>query len=361
MVGMHTFGSSAPLKDVMNEFGFTPDKVAEAARARSSAPPGSNLRGPGQGANDMKPTQKLHELGQSLWVDNITREMLRGHPRRGTSRSSRSPDSPRTRRSSTRRSRGGERLRRADRRARAGTTRGRPGATRGELLLRARPRRPARRRRPLRRRPRRTGGVDGFVSLEVSPLLADDAKATIEQAAKLHAQGRAADNLFIKIPGTPAGADGDRGVDLRRHPDQRHAALRRQAVPGRRRRLHEGDRAADRGRARPGGPLGRLDLHVSRWDVAVAERGPRGAAQHARHRRSPTGPTGPTATCSPRPLAAPPTRAPGPSACSGRAPGPRTPTPRTPSTSRPSPPPSRSTRCPSRRCTRSPITASSAS
>jgi transketolase len=31
-VGMHTFGSSAPLKDVMNEFGFTPDKVAEAAR-----------------------------------------------------------------------------------------------------------------------------------------------------------------------------------------------------------------------------------------------------------------------------------------------------------------------------------------
>ncbi len=32
MVGMHTFGGSAPLKDVMSEFGFTPDKVAEAAR-----------------------------------------------------------------------------------------------------------------------------------------------------------------------------------------------------------------------------------------------------------------------------------------------------------------------------------------
>jgi transketolase len=31
-IGMHTFGSSAPLKDVMNKFGFTPDKVAEAAR-----------------------------------------------------------------------------------------------------------------------------------------------------------------------------------------------------------------------------------------------------------------------------------------------------------------------------------------
>jgi transketolase len=31
-IGMHTFGSSAPLKDVQDKFGFTPDKVAEAAR-----------------------------------------------------------------------------------------------------------------------------------------------------------------------------------------------------------------------------------------------------------------------------------------------------------------------------------------
>jgi transketolase len=31
-IGMHTFGSSAPLKDVQTKFGFTPDKVAEAAR-----------------------------------------------------------------------------------------------------------------------------------------------------------------------------------------------------------------------------------------------------------------------------------------------------------------------------------------
>ncbi len=31
-IGMHTFGSSAPLKDLMTKFGFTPDKVAEAAR-----------------------------------------------------------------------------------------------------------------------------------------------------------------------------------------------------------------------------------------------------------------------------------------------------------------------------------------
>jgi transketolase len=31
-IGMHTFGSSAPLKDVQTEFGFTPDKVAETAK-----------------------------------------------------------------------------------------------------------------------------------------------------------------------------------------------------------------------------------------------------------------------------------------------------------------------------------------
>jgi transaldolase len=50
----------------------------------------------------------------------------------------------------------------------------------------------------------RTDGVDGWVSLEVSPLLADDAAATIEQAARLHESG-SRENLFIKIPGTDAG------------------------------------------------------------------------------------------------------------------------------------------------------------
>jgi transaldolase len=50
----------------------------------------------------------------------------------------------------------------------------------------------------------RTGGVDGFVSLEVSPLLAYDPEATKRQAARLHGvAGRP--NLFIKIPGTAEG------------------------------------------------------------------------------------------------------------------------------------------------------------
>jgi transaldolase len=49
-----------------------------------------------------------------------------------------------------------------------------------------------------------TGGMDGWVSLEVSPLLADDTAGTIKAAARLHARAQRP-NLFIKIPGTGAG------------------------------------------------------------------------------------------------------------------------------------------------------------
>jgi transaldolase len=49
-----------------------------------------------------------------------------------------------------------------------------------------------------------TGGLDGCVSLEVSPTLADDAAATTAQAAELFARADRP-NLMIKIPGTPAG------------------------------------------------------------------------------------------------------------------------------------------------------------
>jgi transaldolase len=50
----------------------------------------------------------------------------------------------------------------------------------------------------------RTGGVDGWVSLEVSPLLANDTAGTIQAAAALHGRAQRP-NLFIKIPGTTEG------------------------------------------------------------------------------------------------------------------------------------------------------------
>ena len=49
-----------------------------------------------------------------------------------------------------------------------------------------------------------TKGVDGWVSLEVSPLLARDTKATVEAAKSLHSRAKC-NNLFIKIPGTAEG------------------------------------------------------------------------------------------------------------------------------------------------------------
>ena len=49
-----------------------------------------------------------------------------------------------------------------------------------------------------------TDGVDGWVSMELSPLLADDTAGSIAAAARIHRQaGRP--NLYVKIPGTPEG------------------------------------------------------------------------------------------------------------------------------------------------------------
>jgi transaldolase len=50
----------------------------------------------------------------------------------------------------------------------------------------------------------RTNGVDGWVSLEVSPLLAYDSQKSADEAKALHAKASRR-NLFIKIPGTPEG------------------------------------------------------------------------------------------------------------------------------------------------------------
>src|SRR5262249_26263629 len=80
-----------------------------------------------------------------------------------------------------------------------------PPAKRGEpfffdLALQARTQAPDLS-RPAQERP---DGVDGWVSLEVSPLLAYDTASTINAAKTLHAQA-GKPNLFIKIPGTPEG------------------------------------------------------------------------------------------------------------------------------------------------------------
>jgi transaldolase len=145
----------------------------------------------------MKATEGLHELGQSLWLDNITREML---------------DS-------------GQLQTYIDEYSVTGLTsnpaifdkaiasggyddaiqeKASTGIDREALFFELAIedlRRAADLFAPIHER---TDRLDGWVSLEVSPLLAYDTASTVQAAADLH--GRAErDNLFIKIPGTPEG------------------------------------------------------------------------------------------------------------------------------------------------------------
>jgi transaldolase len=118
----------------------------------------------------------------------------------------------------------------------------------------------------------RTDGVDGWVSLEVSPLLAYDSAATIDAAKSLSARV-ARRNLLIKIPGTAEGlpaiteciASGvPVNVTLLFSADQYRAAADAYLAGVERRLERELDPAV--------GSV--ASVFMSRWDVAVARRVP---------------------------------------------------------------------------------------
>ena len=69
-----------------------------------------------------------------------------------------------------------------------------------------------------------SGGNDGYVSLEVAPRWAYDAPRTVEEAQRLSAAVNRR-NLLIKVPGTPEGAQRVRGADHARHQRQRDPAV----------------------------------------------------------------------------------------------------------------------------------------
>jgi transaldolase len=146
----------------------------------------------------MNPTARLHDLGQSLWLDNITRDLLDS----GTLAryiADLSVTGLTSNPTIYDRAIGGSTAYDAD--VRAGAAGGlAPEAIFFELAL-ADLRRAADLFRPINQR---TGGVDGFVSLEVSPLLAHDGATTLAEAIRLHALADRP-NLFIKIPGTAEG------------------------------------------------------------------------------------------------------------------------------------------------------------
>jgi transaldolase len=114
-----------------------------------------------------------------------------------------------------------------------------------------------------------SGGVDGWVSLEVSPLLADNAAHTIQAANRLSDKAGKA-NLFIKIPGTPQGIEAIEEVIFDGVPvnvtllfSREHVLAAADAyMRGLERRLASGLYL---------NVASVLSLFVSRWDVAVKQ------------------------------------------------------------------------------------------
>ena len=168
----------------------------------------------------MKAAQILHDLGQSLWLDNITRNLLKtGVLRRYIDELSvtgltsnptifdhaikNSSDYDDAIKSKLAEGKSGEKL---------FFELALEDLTQAADLF-----------RPVHDR---TCGVDGWVSLEVSPLLAHDTKSTIAVAKELHARARTSQSSDqdSRHAGRPAG---HRRGDLCRRAGQRHAAVLR--------------------------------------------------------------------------------------------------------------------------------------
>jgi transaldolase len=213
----------------------------------------------------MKPTQELHELGQSLWLDTITRTMLDDGTEQGyidelnvTGQTSNPTIFDKA-------ISGGDAY---DEQIAELRGKGLEGEELFFELALTDLKRAAKMFEPEHKR---TNRMDGWVSLEVSPLLAYDTEKTIQQAADLH--GRAVDNIFIKIPGTPEGlpaieesifAGVPINVTLLMSTDQTMAAADAY-MKGIERRIESG--------LDPDVPSV-LSLFISRWDVAVHDEVP---------------------------------------------------------------------------------------
>jgi transaldolase len=146
----------------------------------------------------MKATQLLHDLGQSLWLDNITRDLLNSGTLKRyidelsvTGLTSNPTIFDHAIKNSTA----------YDAPIREKLAKGKSGETLFFELAIEDITRAADLFRPIYDR---TNGVDGWVSLEVSPLLAHDTASTLAAAKILYAHA-ARPNLFIKIPGTKEG------------------------------------------------------------------------------------------------------------------------------------------------------------
>jgi transaldolase len=213
----------------------------------------------------MKATQELHDLGQSLWVDNITRDMLD----EGTLANYIDEYSVTGLTSNPtifdKAIGGGSAY---DDQVAELADQGLEGEQLFFELALTDLRRAAELFKPVYER---TAGVDGHVSLEVSPKLADDDQATIKQAAELY--GRGEENFFIKIPGTIAGAKAIEETIFAGIPvnvtllfsTEQYLASAEAYMRGVERRVEAGLNPNVHSVA---------SLFISRWDAAVADEAP---------------------------------------------------------------------------------------
>jgi transaldolase len=214
----------------------------------------------------MNPTRKLHDIGQSLWLDNITRDLLD----RGTLKHyidmlavTGLTSNPTIFEHAIGKSVAYD----ADIASFAQLT-----TSSEELFFSLALADLSRAAELLQPAFARTGGVDGWVSFEVSPLLARDARGTIAAAQELHRRvGRR--NFFIKIPGTPEGLPAIEAAIFNGVPvnvtllfsTEQYLAAAQAYLRGIERRIEAG---LDPNVASV------ASLFVSRWDAAVHDRAP---------------------------------------------------------------------------------------
>ena len=214
----------------------------------------------------MSATQRLHALGQSLWLDNITRAMLSSGTlsRYIQDLSVTGLTSNPTIFDQAIRSAGvyDDAIRSKARAGKSGEALFFDLAI--EDLTQA-----ADLFRPIHQS---TDAMDGWVSLEVSPLLVNDTAGTIKSAAALHALAQRS-NLFIKIPGTAAGIPAIEesiyaGIPI----NVTLLFSREQYLAASEAYLRGIERRIEAGRDPHIGSV--ASLFVSRWDVAIKDKVP---------------------------------------------------------------------------------------
>ena len=216
----------------------------------------------------MKATQELHEMGQSLWLDNITRGLLMsGTLRRYIQEFSVTglTSNPTIFDHAIKNSHDYDEAIRRKVKVKDGESH---EALFFELALEDL-RQAADLFRPIHDQ---TSGVDGWVSLEVSPLLANDTAGTITAVKELHDRADRP-NLFIKIPGTREGLPAIEEATFAGVPinvtllfsREQYVAAAEAYLRGIERRLAAGLKPE---------VFSVASLFVSRWDVAVMGKAP---------------------------------------------------------------------------------------